>query len=208
MHLNPNDLKNLDRTERILLINSITGIKPGNLIGTVSNNGTTNLAVFSSVVHLGSDPALLGFVLRPTGEVPRHTYENILENEVYTINHIPVSHTKKAHYTSAKFDKSVSEFDRCGFTEEFIENFKAPFVKESLVKVGLHYCETIEIKQNGTKMVIGEIKHILLPKKEINFPDLNLEQCESAGISGLNSYYSFNKIDRYPYARLNEIPEF
>ena len=208
MHLNNKDIQNLDRKERILLINSITGIKPGNLIGTISNEGITNLAVFSSIVHLGSDPALLGFILRSTGEVPRHTYENILETQEYTINHIPINNTKKAHYTSAKFDKSVSEFHRCGFTEEFTDGFKAPFVKESPVKIGMNYCETIEIPRNGTKLIIGKIEQILLPDHKINYPDLNLELCESAGISGLNTYYSFNKIENYPYARLNEVPDF
>ena len=88
MHYTKKDIDNLDRVTRIKIINSVTGIKPANLIGSMSNEGQTNLAVFSSIVHLGSNPALLGFILRPTGEVPRHTYSNILENGFYTINHI------------------------------------------------------------------------------------------------------------------------
>ena len=60
------------------LINSISGYKSANLIGTQSKAGNTNLAVFNSVVHLGSNPALLGFILRPT-TVPRHSYQNMKE---------------------------------------------------------------------------------------------------------------------------------
>tara|TARA_R110000868_G_scaffold258903_2_gene516567 strand:+ start:1069 stop:1371 length:303 start_codon:yes stop_codon:yes gene_type:complete len=88
MNLTKDDIKKLNRIDRIKIINSVSGIKPANLIATISNDGQPNVAIFSSVVHLGSDPALLGFILRPTGEVPRNTFENILENHSYTINHI------------------------------------------------------------------------------------------------------------------------
>lgn len=209
MKLNKTDLANLNRIDRIKIINSVSGIKPANLIGTINEYGKTNVAIFSSVVHLGSDPALLGFVLRPTGEVPRNTYDNILANKSYTINHIHPEFAKNAHYTSAKFDASTSEFNRCGLTEEFIEECKAPFVKESRFKMGLQFVEALPIKQNNTLLVIGEITSLLLPDASFDSEeDINLEEINSVGISGLNSYYSVAKIAEYPYARINEVPDF
>lgn len=208
MHYTKQDIAQLDHVARLKIVNSVTGIKPANLIGTINNKGLTNLAVFSSVVHLGSNPALLGFVLRPTGEVPRHTYNNIKENDSYTINHIHPEFTKKAHYTSAKFDESTSEFKRCGLTEEFMPDFKAPFVKESTFKIGLHFKEALTIKHNGTILVIGEIEHLILPDTAITDGDIDLEVTNGVGISGLNSYYSLKKIDSYPYVRVKEVPEF
>lgn len=86
MHLSKTDIENTPRIKRLNLINSITGIKPANLIETVSEEGISNLAIFSSVVHLGSRPALLGFVSRPSGEIRRHTHENIA---VYLIEEFP-----------------------------------------------------------------------------------------------------------------------
>ena len=53
------DIFNLDKVKRLKLINSITGVKPANLIGTRSSDGITNLAIFSSIVHLGSNPPLI-----------------------------------------------------------------------------------------------------------------------------------------------------
>ncbi|QWX84957.1 flavin reductase [Cellulophaga sp. HaHaR_3_176] len=208
MELNKEALKNLDRISRIKIMNSVSGIKPANLIATISNDGVTNVAVFSSVVHLGSDPALLGFILRPTGDVPRNTYNNILENKSYTINHIHPEFVEKAHYTSAKFDENISEFERCGLTEEYIEECKAPFVKESSFKMGMLFKEAIDIKLNGTILVIGEIQHLVLPAAELDKNHINLEYTDSVGISGLNSYYSLKKIADYPYARVNEVPDF
>lgn len=208
MHYTQHDIEALDRITRLKIINSVTGIKPANLIGTTNKDGQTNLAVFSSVVHLGSNPALLGFIVRPTGKVPRHTYNNILQTKVYTINHIHPQFTKNAHYTSAKFDAAVSEFARCGLTEAFVEGFAAPFVKESQFKMGMRFKDALPIPLNGTCLVIGEIVHLVLPDAGMREGDVDLEATHSVGISGLNSYYTLKRIGNYPYARVNEVPEF
>ncbi len=209
MHLTKEDLQVASKVKRLNLVNSITGIKPGNLIGTIDNEGITNLAVFSSVVHLGSNPALIGFILRPNQEIKRNTYDNLLENKVYTINHISIHKTQNAHYTSVKFPKEISEFEKCGFEEEYINGFDAPFVKESSIKMGLTYLESIPIKANNTILVVGEIQHLIAPDHCISEEGyINLEKGKSAGISGLNSYYSFNKLEDYPYAREEELPKF
>ena len=70
------DFENMDHLYRINLINSCSGYKSANLIGTKSSKGNENVAVFSSVTHMGSHPPLLGVFFRPT-TVPRNTYENI-----------------------------------------------------------------------------------------------------------------------------------
>jgi len=209
MHYTKCDIEQMDRIQKIKFINSVSGIKPANLIGTISDAGQSNVAIFSSVFHLGSNPALLGFITRPTGEISRHTYENILENKQYTINHVSSSFTEKAHFTSTKIDRSLSEFKACGLTEEFIVDFKAPFVKESVLKMGMEFKEAIDIRLNGTILVIGEIQHLIIPDAAIGaVEDIDLANIDGVGISGLNTYYSLKKIDRYPYARVNEIPDF
>ncbi len=209
MHYTKQEIAQMDRVQRLKTINAVSGIKPANLIGSISDKGMTNVAIFSSVIHLGSDPALMGFIMRPTGEVPRHTYENILQNGSYTINHIHRSFIKNAHYTSAKLDRNESEFIRCGLTEEYIEDCEAPFVKESQLKIGLEFLEEIDIRHNGTILIIGEIKHLIIPQQIIGrHQDLDLGLIDTVGISGLNSYYALEKIAEYPYARVNEIPDF
>ena len=115
--LTKKEIEELPRVKRLNIINSITGIKPANLIGSINQKKKSNLAIFSSVVHLGSNPALIGFILRPEGKVRRHTYENILANNYYTINHLPNSKTENGHYTSAKFHSEESEFKHCNFIE-------------------------------------------------------------------------------------------
>jgi flavin reductase (DIM6/NTAB) family NADH-FMN oxidoreductase RutF len=209
MHFTKKDITDASKVFRLNLINSITGIKPGNLIGTKSAEGISNLGVFSSVVHLGSSPALLGFILRPEGEVPRHTMENIKQTGCYTINHIHESFISNAHYTSAKFDAHISEFEACNLTEQYLEGFSAPFVKESQIKIAMKFADIIPIPLNNTSLVIGEIEHILIPDTVIS-PNgrLNLSAANSVGISGLNRYYSLKMESEFPYARVDELPKF
>ncbi len=202
------DIEKLDRITRLKIINSATGIKPANLIGTINKENQTNLAVFSSVVHLGSNPPLLGFISRPRTKDAGHTYHNIIENGCYTINHIHPEFIKNAHYTSAKFHVDVSEFNRCNLSEEYIKDFIAPFVKESTFKIGMRFVEAIDIKINNTVLVVGEIEHLVLPDTSIIAHDVDLEAANSVGVSGLNSYYSLKKIGNFPYVRVKEVPEF
>jgi len=209
MHLTKVDIENTERIKRLNIINSISGIKPANLIGTVSNNKVENVAIFSSVVHLGSNPALIGFIIRPTGEVPRNTYDNIKQTGNYTVNHVKTDFVKNAHYTSAKFDENISEFEKCKLTPEYLNGFEAPYVKESVIKMGVTFKEEIPIKTNDTAMIIGEVQHLYMPVEIISAEGyLHLEHGDTAGISGLNNYYKVSKIDDYPYARPNELPDF
>ncbi len=209
MYLYNQQIKELERIYRLNLINSITGIKPANLIGTRSKDGIPNVAIFSSVVHLGSNPALIGMVFRPQAANMFDTYRNILETEHYTINHVPIDKTKNAHFTSAKFEAEESEFEKCGFTEEYFDGFSAPFVKESHIKLGMKLQELIPIKLNDTILAIGSVEHLFVPD-EVLSPNgfIDLGKAESAGISGVNSYYKVEKLADYPYAKPNELPDF
>lgn len=206
MHLSSEDIKDLDKIYRLNLINSLTGIKPANLIGTKSNQGVENLAIFSSVVHLGSNPPLLGIVTRPTDEVPRHTYRNIQQSGIYTINSVSLNMAKAAHYTSAKFRDDQSEFEYCDFEPMYTEGFDAPFVKQSKLKMGLKLVDQYPIRQNGTILLVGEIVHVFVENSALSTEGyIQLDDLNLAGISGLNSYYQLTRVHTYPYARVNEL---
>lgn len=182
------DITNMHHLYRINLINSCTGYKSANLIGTKDGKGNSNVAVFSSVTHIGSNPALLGFFLRPT-TVLRHTYENIKETGVYTINHIYNDILEDAHHTSAKYDKSISEFDKTNLEEEFKDHFSAPFVKGSPIQMAMSYIEEYPIKVNNTILVIGQIDRLYVPDELIEKDGfINLAKGKIATINGLDGY--------------------
>ena len=208
MIINQKTLSAWDSNYRLKFINSISGYKSVHVIGTMSKDGHTNAAIFNSVVHIGSNPAQLGFIMRPT-TVERHTYDNIVKTNYYTINHVHKSFLKQAHYTSVKLDEGESEFEACNLQEEYIENFQAPFVQESTIKIGLKLIEDIEIKSNGTHLIIGEIQVIHVEDDYVG-PDgqVDLQKAHDVCVTGLNQYSSVSKFVHYPYARLDEIPNF
>lgn len=182
------EIDKMDYLYRINLINSCSGFKSANLLGTKSNSGETNVAVFSSVTHLGSNPALLGFFVRPTS-VFRHTYENIKETGVFTINHIDEQIIEDAHHTSAKYEKGISEFDMTNLKEEYKKGIYAPFVKDAPVQIALKYIEEYPIKANNTILVIGQISELYVDNSILK-PDgyLDLAKANVAAINGLDGY--------------------
>lgn len=200
MHITKNDLQNMHRKRRLNIVNSLSGLKPAILIGSISEKKIPNLAIFSSVFHVGSNPALIGFIQRPVEEVPRNTYQNILKTGSYTINHIHESFIEKAHQTAAKFRDDVSEFDKVALTAEYLSNFEAPFVKESQIKMAMKLVENIQIQANKTKLIIGEIQHIVVPDIVLsNEGYVDYSKLDGVSISGLNSYYRVEKISDLPF---------
>lgn len=196
-----NDIMSLDQRYRATFINSLGGFKSVCLIGTKNNNNQTNLAVFSSIVHIGANPPLIGFVVRPD-ITERHTLENILENKFYTINHINEKIYKQAHQTSARYERAISEFNTTCLTEEYRNNFFAPFVKESHIQLGMEFKEKHDFTINGTSFIIGEIKEVYFPTECLQVDGfLDLELANTITCSGLDSYHTTKKTERLPYAK-------
>ena len=201
MHLSKAKIEELSYLYKINLMNSISGYKPANLIATKSEDGIANVAVFSSVVHYGSSPAILGFVLRPT-TVARNTYDNIKKTGYYTINSINENIIEDAHHTSAKYPSGISEFDKTDLTEEYKDDFYAPFVAESPLKIGLKFLEEYHIKANGTILVLGEVTDLYFKDKMLSEDGfLNLSEEKIAAINGLDTYSISGKQKRLSYQR-------
>lgn len=186
------------------LINSISGFKSANLIGTISQTGTTNLAVFNSIVHLGSNPALLGFILRPT-TVPRDTYKNLKDTGTFTINAIQKNQIEDAHHTSVKYPEGISEFDQTELKEEYKGNFIAPFVGNSPIQIACRYVNDYLIQENDTRLVVGSIEELYI-NEEMLLDDgwIQLDKGEIVTINGLEGYALPQLIERFPYARPKE----
>lgn len=203
------DLESFTHVHRLNVVNSISGPKQVCLIGSNSKDGVQNLGLFNSIFHLGANPALLGFVMRPHKDVRRDTYENIMETGYYTINHVHQAILVNSHFTSAKLKSTESEFKRCNLTPEIADQFPAPFVKECFVKVGMKFLEEIPVKHNGTSIIVGQIERIDFPNSVVNEIGLiDFDQAKNVVVSGLNKYYKVDHIMDLPYARAKEIPNF
>ena len=195
------ELENLEKVERLNLINSCTGYKSANLLATISKEGIPNVAIFSSITHLGSSPAMIGFIVRPT-TVPRDTYKNIKETGYFTVNHITEDMIADAHHTSANYDDNISEFDKTKLEAEFKENIVTPFVKNSPVQLYCKYLNEYYIKENNTVHIIASIEKLYF-NEDLKHKDgwLQLDKGNVIALNGLDGYCLPKLVDRFEYAR-------
>ena len=200
-HISREEISKMEKIERLNLINSCTGYKSANLIATKSKDGKSNVAIFSSVTHLGSHPALIGFIMRPT-TVPRDTYKNIRETGFFTVNHITVEMIADAHHTSANYDMGISEFDKTNLEEEYKNDIEIPFVKGSPVQLYCKYINEYYIKENDTIHIIASIENLFFDEN-LQHEDgwLQIDKGNVIAINGLDGYCLPKLVDRFQYAR-------
>lgn len=206
MIITTEDLNALDQEYRRSFVNSLAGFRQVAMVGTKSVEGVSNLAIFNSLIHLGARPALFGLISRPES-VPRDTLTNILETGEYTINFVKAADVEKAHQTSARYAKGVSEFTAVGFDEEYVDAIIAPFIAGANVKIGMKFETKIDIELNGTVMIIGSVQYIEIDDllvSEDGFVDL--AAAETLLSCGLDAYFTAQPIKRLSYAKPNSWP--
>lgn len=195
------DLDAMDPRYRVNFINSLSGFKSANLIGTACERGSTNVSVVSSAFHIGANPPLMGFIFRPD-VAERHTLDNIRTTKQFTVNHIGADFVGAAHQTSARYPRAVSEFDVTGLTASFVGDFKAPRVGESRLCLGMELRQEIPLEINGTHMILAEIVWVEVDGSAIQEDGfVDLVSLNSVTVSGLDSYHRVEPGQRYPYAK-------
>lgn len=206
MRLTSDDFQAMDNRYRATLANSLSGFKPANLIGSCDAAGQTNLAIMSSVVHLGSNPLLLGLIIRPDS-VERHTLRNILATGFFTINHVSEPMIEAAHQTAARYPQDVSEFDATGLSTAWDDSFAAPFVAQSPLRLGLKFRQHQHLAINDTNLVIGEVVLAFIPEDTVSDDGaIDINAVGSLAISGLDTYHRGHRIKRMAYAKPDHSP--
>ena len=123
----------------------------------------TNLAVFSSALHLGSDPALLGIVTRPT-TVPRHTYANLKASGCYTLNHVPVALAAPGALHLGQLPDTFRSLMPAASRPSTATAFPRPTWPKAPLSIGLRLLEEHHIS-NGTVLLVGTVEHVYCAKK-------------------------------------------
>ena len=129
------------------LDNSCTGYKSANLIGTVSEKGIYNVAIFSSITHLGSDPALLSLLSRKAGDDKANGTKWISKGKGdYSIETVEL----EDYGTTIILDVKKAE-------KEFIDDFR---IRGVISKYSDHITVPIMMKENNTLLIVAEINDI------------------------------------------------
>ena len=207
IHIKSEQIPELEKQYRISLINGLVGYKALNLLGTANNNGVTNLCLISSAFHLGANPPLIGMVIRPERE-HNDTLKNIKATGEYTLNNVLPEWYKQAHQTSAAYPSGVSEFDTCGLKKQYANGFKAPFVAQSSIRIGLELRELIDMEINRTTIVVGEIVHILVDDAVVAIDGyVDHIKAGTTTVAGLDTYFLPQVLGRLSYAKPGTEPQ-
>lgn len=194
-------LASMETRFRAAFVNSLSGFKAANLVGTRDEHGQHNLAIMSSAVHIGSHPPLLALVMRPEA-AGQHTLQNILAHNYYTLNHVHEGICEAAHQTAARYPREVSEFQAVGLTPVSLEAFPAPFVSESRLRLGMALRDHQVLEINQTHLIIGEILLADVPDNIIGEDGgADISAANTVALSGLDSYHATQRIARLPYAK-------
>ncbi|MCF8452075.1 MAG: flavin reductase [Pedobacter sp.] len=201
MNFNQSHISAMEKRYRTTFINSLPGYKSLHMLGTVNKEGISNLGLFNSIFHVGANPPLLGMVFRPDSN-DHDSLDNIIQTKEYTLNNVLPEWFKQAHQTSARFPSGVSEFESCGFKEFYLDPFKAPFVAQASIKIGLEFREVIDVSLNNTKILIGEIVHVLMDDGIVASDGyVDHIKAGTVTVSGLDSYFTTEHLGRLAYAK-------
>jgi flavin reductase (DIM6/NTAB) family NADH-FMN oxidoreductase RutF len=203
-YFNAETVMEADSFYRRNLINCLSGYKSLNLIGTKNQEGITNLAPFSQIIHVGANPPLVGILFRPH-TVKRDTLENILDTGFFSLNHVTPEFYKEAHWSSGSWAKS--EFTATGLEPEYKNDFFAPFVKNSPVQIGCQLVEKQTLEVNQTIFLIGSIEHLFIAEEGLRVDgSLDLEALESVSVAGLDDYFVGKRLGRLSHAKVDHFP--
>ena len=90
-------------------------------------------------------------------------------------------------------------------SEEFKNDFYAPFVAESPLQIGMKFLEEHHIKANGTILVLGEVTDLDFKDSMLSEDGvLNLSTEKIAAINGLDTYMVAENYTRLSYQRPKE----
>jgi len=190
-----------EREYRRAFVNTLSGAKAAFLLSSISNNTVFNLALVTSVVHLGAAPPLLAVLLRPP-EAGQDSRENIEINGYFTLNAVSRPFLEAAHQCSARYPRETSEFEACGLTPWQSATLDTPFVRESPLKMGLKAIECVDVQANNSRLIVGALLEVHLDDRLLERDGQLLpDKADLCGVAGLNAWYALESAGILPFAR-------
>lgn len=202
MHATTSTFQSWDAKYRLCFFHSALGPRSPWLIGTQSQAGVENLAIFSNVIHLGSNPPFVGVKFRPLAGA-RHTYHNLKANGACSLNLVPWPLVEQAHQTQLNVAEDVSEFELAGIAKAPCMHVKAPRVAQAALTLECTYEEEHRINANDTLLVVLAVQAVHVVNEAIDATGfIDHTRLGSAYVIGLEGYSQVQNVTRLPRPRL------
>ncbi len=146
----------LDGIDGYKLATGLIVPRPIGWIGTVSADGTPNLAPFSFFNAVSGLPPT--FVFAPGKGTRRDTLDNVREVGEFTINIVTIEVAEAMNASAASFDAGVDEFAEVGLTAMPSTSIRPPMVGECKANIECVVTQIVDVghARHGNALVIGE----------------------------------------------------
>jgi flavin reductase (DIM6/NTAB) family NADH-FMN oxidoreductase RutF len=130
--------------------------RPIGWIGTLSADGTPNLAPYSFFNAVSGVPPT--FVFSPGRSSRRDTLDNVRDVGEFTINIVTIEVADAMNASAASLDADVDEFEACGLTAVPSARVRPPMVGECKANIECVVTDIVEIghAEHGNALVVGE----------------------------------------------------
>jgi len=155
------DPSELTAADRYKLLIGLVVPRPIGWVGTVSPDGTRNLAPFSFFnVVSGTPPTVLFSPGRREG-TPKDTLHNVLATREFTVNVVDENLAQAMNLTAGQYDPEVDEFEVADLEVTSGEVVGAPLVAASPANLECRVTQTVELGDPPTNTVVfGSIERI------------------------------------------------
>jgi flavin reductase (DIM6/NTAB) family NADH-FMN oxidoreductase RutF len=148
------DLSGLDFAGRYRLLSSSIIPRPIAFVSTLNEDGTLNAAPFSSFMIASVEAALLAFSVGPS-ELPKGTLQNVMRNEEYVINTVPVELAREVQICGEDHAPGISKLASTSLHAVASRRIRTPRIRETKVQFECALHAILPFGQS--RMVVGEV---------------------------------------------------
>ncbi len=144
--------------------------RPTVCISTLGPKGNSNIGPYSFVSPLSFDPPLLGV----SAGKEKDSLLNARDTGDFVIAPLTKSWKEKGVKSEVNLDRSKSEFEEVGLSEQGSRKVRSPSVKEAPVNLECEYWDDFKIGDHC--WLVGKIVHISAEEEAVKNGRLNIEK--------------------------------
>ena len=180
------NVEDLDERENARIVKTAVSPRPIAWISTLAEDGTENLAPFSSYNYVSSRQPVVLFNTpnRPREEL-KDTTRNVLDTEEFAVNVVTESCMEKMDRTAASLPADESEFDFADVERAECELIAPPRVADAAVTMECTLHDTVEV--HDRLMILGDVRYFHIATEAM--VDGAIDSTQLAMVGGLGGPY-------------------
>lgn len=189
-----------DAPDMYKLLSGLIVPRPIGWIGTVSSDGTYNLAPFSFFNLISTNPPIVIFSGGRRGDLPKDSVAFAEESGEFTVNIVSEEVADAMNITSTSFESSVDEFAEAGLTPVPGQVVAAPMVAESPANLECRVVNALDLGgPNGSRLVFGEVVAVHVREDVLTEGRIDNDALRAVGRMAGNTY--IHTRDRFELGR-------